>query len=268
MGTVVHNNGPVDTICGHVRTSLTNSVARGGKFAEIAAVQIQPLHASIVSVDQSLVEATEAAATTGAVVTVAHDKAAATVRRVHDDTWNDIGRPRSDAPFELIFPSGSASYTDGDVETMPDRMELLARIFDKNLHPKLTPEQNKASAEKLRAAAAELTAALTQARLPAVNVALLGRTKIVMARSAQRALMGFKRSLKNAGYTEAEIHEVIPEFPKYAPKKPGKGGAKADAGKAKAATGDAKAATSDAKAGAGDAKAAAREEPTPMSQTG
>jgi len=42
-------------------------------------------------------------------------------------------------------------------------------------------------------------------------VEMLGRMRTVMARSSQRELAALKRLYKAEGFTEAEIHTVIPD---------------------------------------------------------
>ena len=83
-----------------------------------------------------------------------------------------------------------------------------------NLHPKLAPEVAQAAAAEVRASAAELRQALDAVREPSAQVEILERVRTAIARNAGTELAHLKRSYKAAGFTEAEIHAVIPDRPR------------------------------------------------------
>jgi hypothetical protein len=116
-----------------------------------------------------------------------------------------------DRALTLIFPGGAAYYTEGSVETQPGRMELLARLLERGIHPKLTTAQAKAAADKIRAGAAKLKEAVDTARMPTDQVTLCERVRTATARVVHFELANYKRALVSAGYSETEIHEVIPD---------------------------------------------------------
>jgi hypothetical protein len=219
MGTIVHKNGAVDVILEHLDKAVTRSAAQGGGIAEMAAQTLGPVHSSCAQVEAELAEARKAEGVARGVLHAARAKATGVVALVHDMVWNAIGRPRSDPAFALLFPGGWSAYTDGSCEKQPRRMELLARLFEKKLHPKLSKERHFELAAEVRAAAGELAAALEAWELLAENVELLERTRTAMARAAQAALMNFKRVLKCTGHTEPEIHRIIPVQPRSYSKK-------------------------------------------------
>jgi hypothetical protein len=110
-------------------------------------------------------------------------------------------------------------YADGDTEDQPDRMELLAQLLERGMHPKLTKAQAHGAAKKARDSAVSLRAVLDDGRMPIAKVELFRRIRTATGRAAQFELASLKRSLKNDGFSEAEIHGVIPDRSPPAPKK-------------------------------------------------
>jgi hypothetical protein len=92
-------------------------------------------------------------------------------------------------------------------------MELLAKLFDRKLHPKLSAAQCQTYAARIREAAAALKADIDAAAGPAENVALLQRVWTSLGRTCQFELASLKRTFKNDGMTEAQIHAIIPDRP-------------------------------------------------------
>lgn len=151
---------------------------------------------------------------------VADDHADRLVGKVSDDVWNAVGRPAADPVLSIFFPGGNAFYVDGDVTEQPDRMALLAELLQAGLHPKLAQDKAQAAATEITTGANTLRAAVDAARVPRTKVILLERVVTAIARSAAISLASFKRILKANGFTEAEIHTVIPDRSRPAPKKP------------------------------------------------
>jgi hypothetical protein len=180
--------------------------------------ELTPTIVMVSDLDTGLAAARKTAGPLASVVASTYAKACAEVRMVHDVTWNHIGRPAADGQFTLLFPGGADHYIQGEPEKLPDRMELLAQLFEKNLHPKLTQEHINEAGAKLRESAKAYSDALQAARIPVAQVELLERTRTRLARSAQTALSNFKRRLKIAGFTEAQIHAIIPNHPRAAKK--------------------------------------------------
>ena len=87
------------------------------------------------------------------------------------------------------------------------------------MHPKLDPKKVKQYVAELRDAAQDLEGAVDAARKPRAQLDMYGRMRTAAARNVQMGLVNYKRLLKIAGMSEAEIHSVIPDRPN-APKKP------------------------------------------------
>ena len=87
---------------------------------------------------------------------------------------------------------------------------------------KLSEDESKAFAVRVRELAQPLRQAVDAAATPRARVALLRREKMALARAAQMELAHVKRLYKTEGFSEADIHTVIPDRP---PSGKGKGGA-------------------------------------------
>jgi hypothetical protein len=99
-------------------------------------------------------------------------------------------------------------------------MELLAEILTANLHPKIDPAWASALADGVRARAKTYRSHIAAAHPHRSKLSLLKRMKGVMARAAQMELARLKRRYLAEGFTEADIHQVIPDRPRSKPAKP------------------------------------------------
>lgn len=213
MGDVIRPNSAVDDIFGDGRTTLHNARARGGVIHERAETGLGPVIAMVDAVDDELRTARAALAPLLAALHAENDSADAVLDRVHDETWNDVGRPAQDRYLALMYPGGTGYYTDGDTPGQPARMELLAKLYDRALHPKIPGDKSREYARRIREAAAALKADLDAAAAPSANVTLLERVRTALGRVTQYELANLKRLYKVEGLTEAQIHEIIPDRP-------------------------------------------------------
>ena len=222
MGDVIRASAAVEEIFKDARSALNSAVAKGGTVKDRAEQGLGPVVAMIDATESELKVARDVLAPLSAAASAENDRADALLNRIYDETWNDVDRPANDRYLTLMYPGGAGYYTDGDTPGQPARMELLAKLYDRKLHPKLSAEQSKAYAARVREAAAALKADLDAAATPAANVALLERVRTALGRVAQFELANLKRSYKNDGMNEAAIHAVIPDRPlaKKAAKKP------------------------------------------------
>ncbi|MEO5729457.1 MAG: hypothetical protein ABI134_02060 [Byssovorax sp.] len=211
MGETIRKTAAREDILQDVKTTRTNATARGGVPASLADQRLLPVLTIIVNVSAQLEAARTLAAPLLAALAVADAHADRTIGKVSDDIWNDIGRPGSDAAFELLFPGGNAFYVDGDVTEQPDRMDLLAELLGANVHPKVSPEVAKASIAIISAESMNLRAAVEASRPVRAKVQLLERVLLAVTRSAAIELAQLKRLLKANGFTEADIHTMIPD---------------------------------------------------------
>ena len=213
MGDVIRNSAAVDDIGDDTRTAHTNAIAKGGTAREIAEERLGPMVAMIDAIELELKEAKAVAKPLVAEVHAENDRADAALARIYDDIWNDVGRPANDRVLAVLFPGGTTYYADGDTEQQPDRMELLAQLLDRKLHPKLTAQQVTGYVARVREAVLALRTDVDAARIPVARVTLLERTRTALGRTAQFELASLKRAYKNEGMSEAEIHTIIPDRP-------------------------------------------------------
>lgn len=211
MGQIIRKQASKEQIIGDVRTAYAQGVAQGGKMKDIVEAELAPAIQALDGLDTELTDAAKTALPLVTALKAEVQKATAVVARVYDDTWNDVGRPGADGMLVMLFPDGYSYYTDVEAHALPTQMELLARLFEKGVHKKLSAAQNQAKALQLRESAKAVSDALEAAKLPASNVKLLERMEGVMAKVSHGSLVNAKRVMKNAGFTEAQIHQVIPD---------------------------------------------------------
>lgn len=218
MGTVIRKDAAIEDILADCRTTLTMATAMGGIWKERADERISPVVTLFDSVDTQL-QAAELTLTPLTAAVVAKDAVAdALLGRISDEIWNIVGRPAADPALAVLFPGGIAYYAEGATEAQPDRMEVLAQLLLAGIHPKLPKDKAAAAAAEVTTAGESLRDAVEAARKPAAKVGALQRIRSSIARVAQIELTNLKRLYKAAGYTETEIHSVIPDRPVKASK--------------------------------------------------
>jgi hypothetical protein len=213
MGDVIRAGAAVTEIFKDVDKSLDESRARGGTIQERAESCIAPVMAMVKAAEQELAIARTFMGPLQAALNAENDQADAVLNRIYDETWNDVGRPANDRYLALMYPGGAGYYTENDTSGQPIRMELLAKLYDRALHPKLTEAQCQGYSQRIREAAAELKADIDAAAGPAAHIVLLERVRTSLGRVAQFELANLKRLFKIDGMTEAQIHTIIPDRP-------------------------------------------------------
>jgi len=213
MGEVVRKDAAAEDILNDARTTMTRATARGGDWESAATARLGPVLNLAESVAGRLADALMLNAPAEAELAVSNDEADRLIQRVSDDVWNLVGRPGHDAALDLIFPGGASSYTEGDTTEQPDRMTLLADLLESGIHPRLDAGRANALALEIRTDATALRAKVEVARPIRLRITLASKMQQAIARAAQSALAGLKRSWKADGKSEVEIHEVIPDRP-------------------------------------------------------
>lgn len=219
MGETIRKTAAAADIIADLGDAYLKAAAKQGKWQTLAEQQIAPTVKLVENVCAQLDTARKTALPLVLALDATREKAGKVVGKVSDDIWNAVGRPRHDAAFEILFPGGFAFYTDGDVEDLPDRMDLLVELLNSGLHPNLPANVAGDAAATIKVEAQALRGAVQAASGPKTRVVLLERVSLALARSAALALAGYKRVLKAAGFSEAEIHTVIPDRSKPAQKK-------------------------------------------------
>lgn len=219
MGKVIRKAAAVFDITADVRRAHLQGTTRGGKFRDLAAEHLAPVVDMIETVGQQAGAAQTEAEPLLAAVGVAHERTSGAVHKVYDDIRNALGRPRNDPALAILFPGGTSFYVDCLAADQPDRVDLLVSLLSTNPHPNLPPGAAAAAAATLQTEATALRGALMAARGPETRAILMAQVKDAIARRGAMALAAYKRALKAGGFTEAEIHTVIPNHPRPVAKK-------------------------------------------------
>lgn len=211
MGVIIRKTAATEDIIADLRVTLANARARGGSWAALAEAQIGNAVALIESTEARMAQAQDHADPLVAALDAKHEEANRLLERIWDEIWNEVGRPAADPALATLFPGGVSYYAGGEVEGQSDRMELLAALLESNVHPRLAPATATSLAKRIYASAAALRSAVNAARSPNARLGLLQRVRRAIAATALKALASLKRSYKLEGFSEADIHTVIPD---------------------------------------------------------
>ena len=232
MGSVIRKDAAVEDIAEDVRDTLKNARAKGGLVKDKAEELLGPVATLMGTIGDQRKAAKEAADPLIASVNVANREADGLLGEVSDVVWNVVGRPGpgSDPALAVLFPGGTAYYAKGDTGAQPDRMDVLAQLLTAGLHPKLPADKATECATRITTSANALRAKVEAARMPAAKLGVFDRMFTSVARVGQMQLANYKRALKIAGFTEARIHEIIPDRPASQAKPAPKGGSGSEGG--------------------------------------
>ena len=214
MGSTIRPNAAAADIFKDTRTSHTNATARAGVALSLADQTIAPVLAVADNIEGQIKTVRAGAATLIAALDAANDHADDLFQKVADDIWNAVGRPASDPYLSVLLPGGSSFYVDGDVSEQPDKMLLFVELVNAGIHPRLAKADADAAASAVGAEAAVLRAAAEAAHGPRTKLQLLERVYTALSRVAALQLAAYKRLLKANGFSEADIHKIIPDRPR------------------------------------------------------
>ncbi|MBK9263260.1 MAG: hypothetical protein IPM54_26090 [Polyangiaceae bacterium] len=213
MGTIIRRDAAAEAIVEDGDTTLTKASARGGKWKELADERLGTVLGLVGNVSAQLTEAQQMLAPLEADVDTLNIRSDKVLGKTYDVIWNEIGRPGYDAALSVLFPEGIAYYAQGDTDEQPDRMDILVQLLQAGLHPKLSKATADACAAEVDAEAKALRNAVEAVRKPAAKVKVLSRVRTALARVVHTELSNLKRLYKVSGFSEAEIHTVIPDRP-------------------------------------------------------
>lgn len=220
MGQVIRSTASGDDKINDIRTTKINADALGGVWKSTAEAKLGPTLALLDKVEDDLVKYSQIALPLIAVAAAEKKKSDLLLGRVYDDVWNALGRSASDPVLNVVFPGGFGWYTEGSTEDQPSRMELLASLLESEILTKLPSATAASLAKEVRGSAETLRTALDAARAARMSKALFEQMRLTLSRSGLIELAGLKRLYKAHGFTEAQIHRVIPHRPSP-PKKTG-----------------------------------------------
>jgi hypothetical protein len=217
MGDVIPKTAAAETIMADVETTLSRATARGGKWADLANKMVRNAINLYITIGAERQKAEAELRSLVAAVDAQDDLADRLIAQISDDVWNKIGRPAFDPTYDVVFPNGISYYTGGPDAEQPERMELLAQLLEMNIITRLSQEEAKSMAARLREVTASYRQVLAPLAAPRARLQMFERAVTALAHSAQIALAHLKRLYRAEGFSEAEIHTVIPDHPRKKP---------------------------------------------------
>jgi len=214
MGRVISRTAAADDIYADIETTHENARARGGKWQQLEEEKLGNTIELIGLVRSRTKAAADELTPLLADLDAQDQQADRFIGRTSDEIWNDIGRPAFDPAYDVVFPGGIAYYTTGPDDEQPDRMDLLAELIEMSILPKLDKAKAAAAAKKVREEAKAYREVLDRIALPRQRLRQLERVRTALARVAQMQLANLKRVYKAEGFSEADIHAVIPDHPR------------------------------------------------------
>jgi hypothetical protein len=214
MGAVISKGAAAADVFADIATTSARAAARGGKWKDLADQRLGHIVSLIALVNGKLAAAQQELTPLQAKLDAQDEHADALIGKTSDDVWNQIGRPAFDPTFDVVFPGGIAYYTEGPDDEQPVRMDLLAELLEMGVISKLDTPTATSMAAAVRAEAAAYRKVVAEVAVPLGRVRLLERVRTALGKSAQMELVHLKRLYKTAGFSEAEIHGVIPDHPR------------------------------------------------------
>ena len=219
VGEIRRKDSAVEDIVSDATTTRTNAKVRGGRWHELAELRLASVLTLFANIETQREAAEQAHAPHAAAIDVRNEKADKTIGKVYDVIWNEIGRPGWDAALSVIFPDGIAYYADGDTNEQPTRMDILVKLLQSGIHPKLSQATADICADEIATEAAALNTAVSNGRPTGATVKVLGRVRTALGKVVHSELASLKRLYKAEGFSETEIHTVIPDRPTKSSKK-------------------------------------------------
>jgi hypothetical protein len=214
MGEVIRKDAAADDIAADCNTTLANAAARGGTWKQLAHERLGPTMALYTKVAADLSQTEATLGPLLAVIKATDKETDDFLSAKADEMWNLIGRPAFDAAYSLVWPGGPSTYTDGPDNEQPERMELLAELLTANLHPKVDAAWATALADDVRARAKTYRAHLDAIHPQRSKLNLLKKMRGTVARAAQMEIARLKKRYLAEGFTEVDVHQVIPDRPR------------------------------------------------------
>jgi len=213
MGEIIRAGAAREDIIKDARTTLEKASVRDDAWKLPAEERL----GTVLTLVDSLEVERKALEITAGPLTAAVDKqngaADLVLVREVESLFDKGGRRRNDPLLAVLAPGGAAAYTDGPTDEQPLRMKLFAKLLKKVGHKRIAKAETDAASDRVTAAVVPLAAAIDAAKEPVAELALVDRTITALAKLLRMELVGLKQGWKSAGFSEAEIHEVIPDSP-------------------------------------------------------
>lgn len=219
MGTVIRSDAARTDIVDDAKKTLAAAKAKGDDVGAQAEERLSPL-ITLFEAHEAEAKASDAKATDArARRTAANRTTDDVVVEVSDDLYEAGGRRRNDPYLALVMPGGAGPITDATLELQPVRMRITARLLGKAKHPRIPKATLDGAASRLASAADSLDVVINATRDDLIAADVDDQAMTTLARLMRNELMGLKRFWLGAGWSETEVHEIIPDRPEPAPKK-------------------------------------------------
>jgi hypothetical protein len=216
MGAVIQKNAARADIVADLNTTVERAQPRGAAWLEGIQKFLLAILALITRNQTTLEAAQKALRESHGAADWKLAEIGDRIATVHDDLYNVVGRPgqHSDALWLLLFPHAAATIRGLPLQEQPTAIALVVDLLRERVHPKISAEVADEAVAELEACAAELQAVATPLAAAKVKVDLLDKTAGVLAKAGQVQLADLKRFWKALRFSEADIHDVIPDRPR------------------------------------------------------
>lgn len=210
MGNVVPRSAGPDRIFESFDTALQQGAARP-EVKSIVEARLLPLAPTVAQAQADVVKATRTVDEREVLLMARDGSSDREIGAVLDEAWNALGRPASSLEYAMVAGSGKSQWTDGDPAKQHILMAILAGRLRQNTTPALQANKE-AWAQRIEAKAVLQEQAAGAFQHAEVQLQVVEGLERAVADLVQVSLVRLKRDLKNAGLTEAQIHEIIPDY--------------------------------------------------------
>jgi hypothetical protein len=135
------------------------------------------------------------------------------IEEMADDIWDRLGRPTNDPLYQvLFFPVEGQLLKEAPSEEQPDRMDLLADMIEAGVYAPLDTEGAKEFASEIRKRSSAYYIVADNLRRLWRKLKILDALEELIARTGHVQHSNLRRRLREAGFGEAEIREVVPDI--------------------------------------------------------
>ena len=213
MGTVVKRTARIEKINETVQMTMKVGLAYGGTVAEAATEHLAGPVAAILRELAQRTAAMEAEETARVAMMAQIERADRTIAGIRDAIWNALGRPRHSLILDYVFPDGITTYTNAAPQDRPAALEVLHSRLQSVTAPVLTKEQRNDWASQIQDLRDKVGPVVATHHPLAVKADIADATYRSVVRAGLAGVHAFKHALMILGFTESQIHDIIPDVP-------------------------------------------------------
>lgn len=234
MATIAQSKTSSTKLFGILRTTLTRARTVSDRRKADAEEWIGQLVATGMTLEANIATANQSVVETTARYATSVRRAFVEVGSWLDRAFTQSGRVRRRAGYKLSIGGGLVYLRNGPATQLPLRLRAMADSFAQTPPTGTSAAEGLEVATGLRAHADVIAAQIADVETAKQRLALLKKAYRTQASLGQRALAGLKKLWLAFDFTEAQVHELIPDA---GPRTRGSAGRPtADAGSTTAAT--------------------------------